>query len=133
MGRTELPWLLWGRHVRPLAFGLSLSCAVLAALILSGGSVWGQVDPWSTMAATLAVLATAALWAGFWVPSGALMEHGLMLAAVSFAARGAYIGAAGGWSLSSTLTAALSWTFVVMAGGAWLLERTTGGRAGEGE
>ena len=33
MGRTELPWLLWGRHVRPLAFGLSLSCAALFLLI----------------------------------------------------------------------------------------------------
>lgn len=133
MGRTELPWLLWGRHVRPLAFGLSLSCAVLVALILSGGTVWGEVDTWSMGVAILAGAAAVALWGGFWVPSGALMEHGLMLACIAFTVRGTYIGHSGDWSVGSGLTAALSWSIAIMAGGAWLLERTTGGRGGEGE
>jgi len=134
MGRTELPWLLLGRHVRPLAFGLSLSCAVLVALILTGESVWGAADPWSLVMAVMAGLATVALWAGFWLPprgSATLMEHGLMLACITFAARGGWIGAAGDWSIGATLTACLGWTISVMAGGAWLLERTTGGRGGE--
>lgn len=133
MGRTELPWLLWGRHVRPLAFGLSMSCAVLVALILTGSTVWGGFDAWSVGVAILAGAGAAALWAGFWVPSGVLMQHGLMMAAVAFAVRGTYIGTTGGWGTGPTLTACLSWTFTVMAGGAWLLERTTGGRGGEGE
>lgn len=131
MGRTELPWLLWGRHVRPLEFGLSLSCAVLVALIGTGSSLWGSPDPWSVAMAVVAGSATIALWVGFWVPSSTLMMHGLMLGAVAFAARGGYIGAAGDWSTGATLTACLSWTISIMAGGAWLLERTTGGRGGE--
>ena len=128
MGRTELPWLLLGRHVRPLSLGISLACAVLVALILTSSSVWGAQDWWSLGVAIIAGAATLALWAGFWVPSSVLMEHGLMMAAIAFGVRGGYIGSAGHWTLGSTLTACLSWTFVVMAGGAWLLERSTGGR-----
>lgn len=128
MARTELPWLLLGRHVRPLSLGISLSCAVLVLLILTSSSVWGGQDWWSIGVAVMAGAGTLALWCGFWVPSSVLMEHGLMLAAVAFAVRGGYIGAAGGWTMSATLTASLSWTFTLMAGGAWLLERSTGGR-----
>jgi hypothetical protein len=136
MGRTELPWLLWGRHVRPLAFGLSLSCAALFLLIVTGGSVWGQFDPWSVMMAALAALACIALWVGFWVPgrgSTAIMQHGLMGCAVLFSARSTYIVIQGDYTVSAWLTASLGATFAVMAGGSWLLERTTGGRGGEGE
>jgi hypothetical protein len=136
MARTELPWLLWGRHVRPLAFGLSLSCAALFALIVSGGSVWGQVDPWSTAMAALAAGSCAALWLGFWVPghgSTVLMQHGLMGCAVLFAARSAYIVVQGDYTLSAWLTASLGFTLTVMAGGSWLLERTTGARGGDRE
>lgn len=128
MGRTELPWLLLGRHVRPLSLGISLSCAVLVALILTGSSIWGGGDWWSVAVAVLAGAATLALWCGFWVPSGVLMEHGLMMGAIAFAVRGGYIAQTGNWTVGATLTAALSWTLTVMAGGAWLLERSTGGR-----
>ena len=120
--------------MRPFAFGLSLSCLVLVALIATGTSLWGSPDPWSLAMAAIAGSATIALWVGFWLPprgSATLMEHGLMLAAVSFAARGGYIGAAGDWSIGATLTACLSLTISISAGGAWLLERTTGGRGGE--
>lgn len=129
--------MLWGRHVRPLAFGLSLSCAALFLLIVTGGSVWGEPDPWSLMMAVLAGASFAGLWAGFWIIPGsgstALMQHGLMGCAVLFSARSAYIVVQGDYTLSAWLTASLGATFAVMAGGAWLLERTTGGRGGGGE
>lgn len=139
MARTELPWLVLGRKVRPYAFAVSLATAILALTILTGSSVWGDGgDPWSLMAAALAALSTVLLWAGFWVPSNALMQHGLILSAVVFAVRGTYIGLVG----DNWWTAALSWAWTVGSGGAWLLERTTGDevysvidplRGGEGE
>lgn len=131
MGRTELPWLLWGRHVRPLAFGLSLSCLTLLLLIVTGQSVWGVADAWAIGVALIAGAAAVALWAGFWLPSTTLMQHGLMLCAVAFAARGGWIVNAGHYTTGAILTACLGWTFTLMAGGAWLLERTTGGRGGD--
>ena len=124
MARTELPWLLLGRKVRPFSFALSVATFILGAVILGGGSVWGGADPWSLMVAVLAWVATGLLWAGFWVPSSVLMQHGLMLAAMVFAARGAYIGMQPG--VSTWWTAALSWSWTLAAGGSWLLERTTG-------
>lgn len=141
MARTELPWLFLGRKVRPYSFAVSFATAILSLTILTGSSVWGdEHDTWSLIAASLAGLSTVLLWAGFWMPSSALMQHGLILSAVVFAVRGTYIGLVG----ENWWTAVLSYAWTVASGGAWLLERTTGdevlafvdpmnGRGGEGE
>lgn len=128
MARTELPWLVRGRHVRPYAFAVSLAAATLFGLIASGETVWGQGSAWDGAVLTLSAASVLLLWLGFWRPSTALMQHGLMLTAVVFAVRGAYIGLVGG----NWLTAMLSFCWTVASGGAWLLERTTGERTGGG-
>lgn len=130
MGRTELPWLVAGRHVRPYAFAVSLAAATMFGLIISGDSVWGSGDEWAGAVLALSAGSVILLWLGFWKPSTRLMEHGLMMTAVVFAVRGTYIGVTyGNW-----LTAMLSYCWTVASGGAWLLERTTGERiGGEGE
>lgn len=128
MGNTELPWLYRGRHIRPYAFAVSLASATLFGLIASGETVWGDGNAWDGAVLTLAAASVLLLWLGFWKPSTALMQHGLMLSAVVFAVRGTYIGLVGG----SWLTAMLSYCWTVASGGAWLLERTTGERIGGG-
>ena len=126
MGRTELPWLIAGRHVRPYAFAVSLATANLAAIILTNRSVWGTPgDAWSLVVAAVAIGSTVLLWAGFWLRHSALMEHGLLLSVAVFTARGVYIGLVGG--SGAWWTAGLSFAWGIASGGAWLLERTTGG------
>lgn len=121
MARTELPWLLWGRLVRPFPLAASLACANLAALIIAGRSVWGnETDEWSQATAALALAATVLLWAGWWARSSTLMAHGLMACTVLFTMRGFYIGMVG----DNWLTAGLSLAWAAAAAGAWLLERT---------
>ena len=130
MGRTELPWLLWDRHVRPFALAASAATFVMFLLIVTDQSVWA--DPTGNREGAVAVLAggsTFLLWAGWWVPSTRLMQHGLMMCAVVFAVRGTFIGLVG----DNWLTALLSYCWTLGAGGAWLLERTTGTDRGPGE
>lgn len=128
MGATELPWMFRGRHVRPYAFAVSLAAATMFGLIISGDSVWGSGDRWAGVVMVLSAGSVALLWLGFWRPSTALMQHGLMMTAIVFAVRGTYIGvSSGNW-----LTAMLSYCWTVASGGAWLLERTTGERIGGG-
>ena len=121
MGRTELPWLMWGRLVRPYAFAVSLSSAFGAMLILTGQSYYGS-GIWARFIAGSAFLATFLLWAGWWRKSSHLMQNGLLLTAVVFAARAAYVVFTGESMWAAGYIAAWS----VASAGAWLLERTTG-------
>lgn len=130
MGRTELPWLLMGRHVRPFALAASMASFTLFLLIATEQSVWlDATGRWEGAVAVLAAGSTFLLWAGWWVPSTQLMQHGLIMCAVVFAVRGTFIGLIG----DNWLTAALSYCWTLGAGGAWLLERTTGMDRGPGE
>lgn len=129
MARTELPWLLWGRHVRPFALAVSVATACLCGLILTGGSVWGSpVDVWTLLVGMMSGTATIALWVGFWLPSRDWMLHGLMLAGVTFAVRGTWIAAVSGWTTGGLLTAGISFSWVLGSLGAYMLEATTGDR-----
>jgi hypothetical protein len=127
VARTELPWLVWGRQVRPYALAVSLASANLFAVLATGKSAWATGDSWSWALATLAFLATVLLWVGWWTKRDTYMQHGLAMSAVVFAYRGAYIGlttdTTAGW-----MTAGLSLCWTVASVGAWLLESTTGDR-----
>lgn len=117
--RTHLPWLLFGRRARPYALAASLAAASLAGVILTRRTVWGDAgDVWSVVVGIAAAVAAVLLWAGFWARSQLLMQHGLLLTAAVFAARGAYIALLGG----SWATAVLSWCWTVASAGAYLLE-----------
>lgn len=122
MARTELPWLLWGRYVRPFPLAASVACALMSANIYTGSSVWRGTDDVLT-AATAAggIIAALLLWAAWWGRSSVLMEHGLALTAVLFAMRAATI-----WMEGNPLTAGLSFAWTIAAAGGWLLQRSTG-------
>lgn len=123
MTRTELPWLLLGRLVRPFPLAASVACTLMSLNIWLGSSIWGGTeDPLSAVTAVGGLVAAALLWGGWWGRSTALMQHGLMFVAVLFAMRGATI-----WLEGNPITAGLSLSWTLAAGGAWLLERTTGG------
>lgn len=122
MTRTELPWLLWGRVVRPFPLAASIACALMSANIYAGTSVWrGADDLLTALTAAGGLVAAALLWAAWWGRSSLLMQHGLMLTAVLFSMRAATI-----WMEGNPLTAGLSLAWTLAASGAWLLERTTG-------
>lgn len=118
------------RYVRPFALAASLASLSLFTLIITGTSVWIDTSGrWEGAIAVLALGSTMLLWGGWWIPSTRLMQHGLMMCAVVFAVRGTFIGLIG----DSWMTALLSYCWTLGAGGAWLLERTTGEDGGVGE
>lgn len=127
--RTVLPWLLLGRHVRPYALAVSIASFLLGVNIVTGSTVWGNsADHWSIAVAFAGFLASVLLWVGFWMMHPTWLAHGLLLSAAAFAARGAYIGLVG----DNWLTAALSFSWTIASGGAYLLEATWAGRGDDG-
>lgn len=123
MTRTELPWLIAGRLVRPYALAVSLACATLGALIVTGQSRYGT-GYWSHTVALLSFTAAALLWAGWWHSGhlgNALMRHGLLLSAGVFAARGTFMILSG-----EPIAGAFVACWAVASGGAYLLEATSG-------
>lgn len=127
--RTVLPWLLLGRHVRPYALAVSVASFLLGVNILTGSTVWGNSgDPWSLLVAVAGFLACAMLWIGYWASHPTWLAHGLLVSAAAFAARGAYIGLVGG----NWITAALSLSWTLASGGAYLLEATWANRDDDG-
>ena len=118
-GRT-LPWLMFGRAVRPYAFAVSLATTVSVWSVSTDRAVGELLDglPGAVIAA-YGVLAVVALWAGFWARRDAWMRLGLLMSAGYWASVGAVVllepgvGVVSGW---------LAWCWVVASGGAWLLE-----------
>jgi hypothetical protein len=134
MGRTELPWLWRGRHVRPYAFAVSLVMAVLTYYILWVGDDAGTVFDGRSGASVVAGLAAGCsfglLWFGFWWQSGSAMKAGLLVSASVMMARSWLIAQSAGW-LEQSVWFSLCW--VLASSGAYLLELTTGDRLGAGE
>jgi hypothetical protein len=130
VGRTELPWLLWGRHVRPYAFAVSLMMGMLGWYILAVGNDAGTLfdgrTPPALIAGVAATTSCALLWAGFWLQSGSAMKTGLLLSAGVMFARAVLVAGASGW-MAQSVWFSLAW--VVASGGAYLLELTTAERA----
>lgn len=121
MAQTELPWLVWGRKVRPYAFAVSLAAGVQGLILATGKSVWGAGDAWSWVMAGLALVSVAMLWWGWWGRDEGAMRHGLILTSCLFAGRAAYIATTAG-SVTGWLAAGLLACWAVASAGAWLLE-----------
>lgn len=125
MSDTNLPWTFLGRKIRPFALGISLACLVIALSLLIGhedaGRILDGMSFYGMVVGVTALTAVCLLWAGWWDSSDRLMRAGLFLSVGVFSARAALlfldlgVGKVSGW---------LSLSIVVMAGGAWLLERT---------
>lgn len=127
MTAADAVGIVFGRRPRPYALAACLSSTVLAVLLWGGTGVWGDHhDVWSVATAVAATASAVLLAAGWALSSRAFLEHGLLLNAGVFAARGAYIWIVGG----NFWTAALSLTWVVASGGAYLMERTATGPPG---
>lgn len=123
MGRTELPWLVFDRLVRPYALAVSLASGSLGVLIASDQSLYG-VGRWSDTLAVIALLSTLLLWVGWWMGGhrgDTLMRHGLLLTAGVFASRAVFMALTG-----SPAAAAFMGSWALGSAGAYLLEATTG-------
>ena len=128
MPSTDLPWLLWGRKVKPYALAVSMSTAVVAhAMLVDRDDVGSTFDAYSAPGIVVGVCALAAvlsLWAGWWGRKLPLLEAGLLLSVGVWTARGALVGLTDGPTVN---TVWFSFAWVVASGGAYLLERFTGG------
>ena len=121
MARTELPWMVAGRLVRPYALAVSLAALFQGLLIMTGSTTYGTSE-WASIIAFSAFASTALLWVGWWAESTDLMQHGLLLSAGCFAARAAYVLLdSQAWMAAGFLAC---WS--IASGGAFLLEATTG-------
>lgn len=116
---TELPVLVAGRPVKPLALALMVATAVLAAINALGVGAFGR-SPWAWALAATSSLVTGLLAAGWAARSQAAAEAGLLLGAGLWAGRACALLALDG---PGQWQAYLSACWAVAAGGAWLLER----------
>ncbi len=126
MARTELPWLMLGRQVRPYALAVSLACLSVASGVLGTEPPGERLDDTrgGMVIAASALAAASVLWVGWWGRSDAAMKLGLLASAGVFAARAAVL--AGDRPQSQGLWLSLCW--VLASAGAYLLEETTGHR-----
>ena len=121
MSDTALPWLIFGRKVRPYALAVSLSTAVIAWACLAGIAVGKLLDGLAgTIVGVAAVVTVAALWAGWLTRSEVWMHRGLLWSAGVWAAIATILAIDVGPINVNTLLAA---AWVIASGGAWLLER----------
>lgn len=120
MPPLNLPVSILGRPLKPLAFGMAIAMVVLclAGLFDTGaldGSLWGDV------VALIAAASCTSFMAGWWARNQPMAEAGLLLACWVFTTRAAallFIGGAG------SIAAWLSIASAIIAGGAYVLERT---------
>lgn len=115
---TDLPWSAFGRRVKPLAFAASLANASIALGLINPGNYFVQIPHTLVMIAALA--AVLAFWFGWWFNTVRLVQSGLILTVGVFAARAALSALSVGFFDPITW---LSLSWVVAAGGAFLLEK----------
>jgi len=79
MTDTDLPWRLFGRLIRPYALAVSLATLVIVWSTTTESAVGQLLDEApGHMVGTVAALAVALLWAGWWMRSDRLMRAGLI-------------------------------------------------------
>ena len=120
MTRGDLPNVtLFDRPIKPVAFGLSFTMAVLVIVNLAdagslGDSVLGDIT------AVGAGISCAFLWAGWWGRSQLLAELGLLIAFTIEIIRSIFIAIDREWW---TVGVWLGFGTAIIAGGAYMLER----------
>ena len=129
MASTDLPWMVLGRKVKPYALAVSMSTAVVAhAMLIERDDVGASFDAYSApgvIVGVCALLAVLSLWAGWWLRLLGLLEVGLLLSVGVWMSRGSLVWIDEGPTAN---TVWFSFAWVVASGGAYLLERFTGGR-----
>ena len=120
MTETDLPWMIFGRKMRPFSLALSLSTAVLGYATLRGVATGVGLDGTAGRIVGIAALvAVLLLIYGWWSRSDKAMVNGLLISAGVWASSTAFLALDIGVSAVSTMSAAC---WCVAAAGAWLLE-----------
>lgn len=120
MGDTELPWLVFGRKMRPYSLALSLATGVVSYSILTGKTLGRLLATFPGQAVGVVGIVTVLLLvAGYWMRSDWAMTQGLLMSVGVWVAVTVVIGIDTGAFGVSTMMAAC---WAVASGGAWLLE-----------
>lgn len=133
MSDTNLPWMLFGRKIRPYSFAVSI-----ASLVIVFGLLIKQDDSGDVLDHTLAgyiiggtaLTSVFLLWGGYIVRSDRWMQYGLLLSTGFFMGRWMFLSLDGSFT---KVNAMLSFCWAIASGGAYLIEvvshrRDTGGR-----
>ena len=119
MSSTDLPWLVFGRKVRPYALWLSIATATSAWSLLTHRAVGASLDGAAGLIIGLAAAAAVVvLWVGYLARIDQLMRSGLLLAAGSWLAIGVFLALEG----ASPVSAILAFCWSGASAGAYLLE-----------
>ena len=120
MTDTNLPWMIFGRRMRPFSLALSLSTLLITYATLAGVTVGQQLDGISgKILGGVGVLTVLLLVAGFWFKNDRAMVNGLLLSTGVWMSVTAVLALDIGFVAVSTLSAGC---WAVAAGGSWLLE-----------
>lgn len=120
MTDTDLPWLIFGRKMRPYSFALSIATGVITWSIFSGNTIGQLLDATpGQFAGVVGVFTVLLLVCGFWFRSDRLMTIGLLLSAGLWTTVTVITGMEIGFFSVSTMMAGC---WAVASGGAWLLE-----------
>lgn len=120
MTDTDLPWLIFGRRMRPYSFALSISTSVITWSIFAGSTIGQLLDATlGQFAGIVGIVTVLLLIGGFWFRSDRLMTIGLLLSAGLWTTITMITGMEIGFFAVSTMMAGC---WAVASGGAWLLE-----------
>ena len=120
MTDTNLPWMIFGRRMRPFSLALSLSILLITYATLAGVTVGQQLDGISgKIVGGVGVLTVLLLVAGFWFKNDRAMVNGLLLSTGVWMSVTTVLALDIGFVAVSTLSAGC---WAVAAGGSWLLE-----------
>jgi hypothetical protein len=120
MTDNNLPWLIFGRKMRPFSLALSLSTGVIGYATLNGVATGVGLDgTQGRVVGVAALLCVGMLVYGWWARSDKAMNNGLLVCAGVWASAGTFLALDIGTFAVSTMMA-ICWA--VAAGGAWLLE-----------
>ena len=119
MSSTDLPWLVFGRKVRPYALWLSIATATSAWSLLTHRAVGASLDGVAGLIiGVCALAAVVVLWVGYLARLDQLMRSGLLLAVSSWFAIGVFLGL----EAASPVSAILALCWAGASAGAYLLE-----------
>lgn len=115
--RAHVTMRVFGRPIRPVAFGFLLTMLVVASANYRGMDR-GTELPIALVVAALATVSAGCLLTGWWANCHRCGEIGLLLVASTYAVRGALIMLASPWDQAVFFSLAS----VIIAGGSYVLE-----------
>ena len=119
MSSTDLPWLIFGRKVRPYALWLSIATATSAWSLLTHRAVGAALDGLAgVLIGLVALAAVLVLWVGYLGRRDRLMSTGLLLATGSWTAVGAFLAL----EAVAPVSTILAFCWAGASAGAYLLE-----------